>query len=62
MHFLKVTGMPRRILDYLDPYLISIEWLCRRSYILALSSLFFLYVGFEALSSSIKKTTPIYNT
>jgi len=54
MHFLGVAGMPRRIPDYPDAYLIFNKMASWGSYISALSSLFFFYVVFEALSSSRK--------
>ena len=46
--------MPRRIPDYPDAYLVFNKMASWGSYISALSSLFFFYIVFEALSSSRK--------
>ena len=54
MHFLGVAGMPRRIPDYPDAFLTFNKMASWGSYISALSSLFFFYIVFEALSSSRK--------
>ena len=54
MHFLGVAGMPRRIPDYPDVFITFNKLASWGSYISALSSLFFFYIVFEALSSSRK--------
>lgn len=51
MHFLGVAGMPRRIPDYPDAYFVFNKIASWGSYISALSSLFFFYVVFIALST-----------
>lgn len=54
MHFLGVAGMPRRIPDYPDAFLTFNKMASWGSYISALSSLFFFYTVYEALSSNRK--------
>ena len=54
MHFLGVAGMPRRIPDYPDAFMVFNKIASWGSYISALSSLFFFYVVFEALVSNRK--------
>ena len=54
MHFLGVAGMPRRIPDYPDAYIIFNKFASWGSYISAFSSLLFFFIVFEALSSSRK--------
>ncbi|MBC8303592.1 MAG: cytochrome c oxidase subunit 1 [Pelagibacterales bacterium] len=50
MHFLGVAGMPRRIPDYPDAFLIFNRIASYGSYISALSGLFFFYVVFVAFT------------
>ena len=54
MHFLGLAGMPRRIPDYPDAYLMFNRIASYGSYISALSSLFFFYVIFVAFTSGNK--------
>lgn len=51
MHFLGLAGMPRRIPDYPDAFLMFNRIASYGSYISALSSIFFFYVVFVAFSS-----------
>ena len=50
MHFLGVAGMPRRVPDYPDAYLVFNRIASFGSYISALSGLFFFYVLFVAFT------------
>lgn len=52
MHFLGVAGMPRRIPDYPDAYFMFNKIASWGSYVSAISSLFFFYVVFDAMSST----------
>jgi cytochrome c oxidase subunit 1 len=60
MHFLGIAGMPRRIPDYPDAFLIFNRIASYGSYISALSALFFFYVVFSAFTKGnrieVKKT------
>lgn len=58
MHFLGLAGMPRRIPDYPDSYFNWNIIASFGSYIALLSTLFFFYLVFEALSS--KNACPVY--
>ena len=63
MHFLGLAGMPRRIPDYPDSFLMFNRIASYGSYISALSSIFFFYVVFVAFSSGkrvINKNTLKY--
>ena len=51
MHFLGLAGMPRRIPDYPDAFIMFNRVASYGSYISALSSLFFFYVVFVAFTS-----------
>jgi cytochrome c oxidase subunit 1 len=51
MHFLGLAGMPRRVPDYPDAYAGWNTWASIGSLISALSSIFFLYVVYEALTT-----------
>jgi cytochrome c oxidase subunit 1 len=57
MHFLGVAGMPRRIPDYPDAFITFNKLASWGSYISALSSIFFFFVVYEALSSSRKSAS-----
>ena len=50
MHFLGVAGMPRRIPDYPDAFIVFNRIASYGSYISALSGLFFFYVVFIAFT------------
>ena len=50
MHFLGVAGMPRRVPDYPDAFLVFNRIASYGSYISALSFLFFFYVIFVAFT------------
>jgi heme/copper-type cytochrome/quinol oxidase subunit 1 len=54
MHFLGVAGMPRRIPDYPDAFMTFNKLASWGSYVSAISSLFFFFVVYEAISSSRK--------
>jgi len=54
MHFLGLAGMPRRIPDYPDAFLVFNRVASYGSYISALSSLFFFYVIFVAFTNETK--------
>ena len=54
MHFLGLAGMPRRIPDYPDAFLVFNRVASYGSYISALSSLFFFYVIFVAFTNGTK--------
>ena len=54
MHFLGLAGMPRRIPDYPDAFLVFNRVASYGSYISALSSLFFFYVIFVAFTNGKK--------
>ena len=60
MHFLGVAGMPRRVPDYPDAFLIFNKIASWGSYISALSSFFFFYVLLEAFLSGRKAGTIRY--
>jgi len=54
MHFLGLAGMPRRIPDYPDAFLVFNRLASYGSYISALSSLFFFYLIFVAFTNGKK--------
>ena len=54
MHFLGVAGMPRRIPDYPDAFATFNKIASWGSYLSAISSLFFFFVVYEAISSNRK--------
>jgi heme/copper-type cytochrome/quinol oxidase subunit 1 len=56
MHFLGVAGMPRRVPDYPDAFTTFNKIASWGSYLSAISSLFFFFVVYEAISSSRKIT------
>ena len=51
MHFLGLAGMPRRIPDYPDAYFSWNVLASYGSYVALLSTVFFFYLVFEAISS-----------
>ena len=50
MHFLGIAGMPRRVPDYPDAFLLFNRIASYGSYISALSGLFFFYVLYVAFT------------
>ena len=57
MHFLGIAGMPRRIPDYPDAYLMFNRIASYGSFVSALSAIFFFYVIFVAFT----KGEPVAN-
>ena len=57
MHWLGVAGMPRRIPDYPDAFATFNKLASWGSYLSAISSVFFFFVVYEAISSNRKIKT-----